>query len=96
MNKFYVKDGKLIKYFTEVSEVVSFLEKVVQVKLGMNRTMWMQHIIDLGHGYDDAAGKTFTESLAGEVEIGVVQREGNHVRCSIFEATSFTKPEFGD
>lgn len=95
MNKFYVRDGKDIKYFDEVSEVVSFLEKVVFLKCGMNRADWMQHIMDLGHGYDDNSGRNFTESLAEQVEIGVFG--GNrHVRCSIFEATVFKSPEYGN
>jgi hypothetical protein len=96
MNKFYVKDGQHLKYFSSVPEVVSFLEQVVKLKLKTTRSEWMQHIRDLGHGYDDALGRTFTESLADHVEVGVVQNGGKLVRCSIHEATAFTKPEYGD
>jgi hypothetical protein len=96
MNKFYVRDGKNIKYFDSVPEVVSFLEKVVELKLKTNRKDWMQHIMDLGHGYDDADGKNFAESLVSHVEMGSVKSDGTHVRCSVHEATSFTKPEYGD
>lgn len=96
MNKFYVKDGLNIKYFNQVPEVVLFLEQVVKLKLGKTRTQWMQHIRDLGHGYDDPNGKIFTESLADHVEVGAVQSDGKKVRCSIHEATQFTSPEYGD
>ena len=96
MNKFYVRENRNIKYFNQVSDVVSFLEQVVKLKLKMTRNEWMQHIRDLGHGPDDADGKNFTESLADQVEIGVVQSNNKHVRCSIFEATQFTQPEYGD
>lgn len=96
MNKFYVRDGQLVKYFTDVKEVVLFLEKVVKAKTNMTRPEWMQHIIDLGHGYDDSSGKIFVDSLQSQVEIGVVQQNGKHVRCNIHEATDFLKPEYGN
>jgi hypothetical protein len=56
----------------------------------------MQHIVELGHGLDDKAGKCFTESLSEQVEVGTVQSNGKHVRCSIFEATSFKDPAYGN
>jgi hypothetical protein len=95
MNRFYVKDGKLIRYFNEVSEVVKFLEIVLFHKTNQNRPQWMQHIRELGYGPDDSSGKVFTESLQDYVEIGIV-KENRHVRCNIHEATSFLKPEFGN
>ena len=93
MNKFYVRDGKLIKYFDAVSQVVSFLEMVVKEKCNMTRPEWQQHIVDLGHGPDERA---FVDSLQEQVEIGCVQRDGKHVRCNIYEATVFKKVEYGD
>lgn len=96
MNKFYVRDGQNVKYLTSVPETVTFLENVVRLKLNRTRQDWMQHNIDLGHGPDDLSGKNFVESLAQIVEIGVVQKDGKHVRCSIHEATQFTSPEYGD
>lgn len=96
MNVFYVRDGNNVAYFNLVSDVVSFLEKVVVLKLKMSRAQWMEHIVDLGHGSDDKNGKCFTESMAEQVEIGVVQKDGKHVRCSIHEATSFKDSAYGD
>ncbi len=96
MNKFYVRDGKQVAYFGSVPEVVSFLEKVVVEKTKMTRSQWMQHIVELGHGLDDRAGKCFTESLSEQVEVGTVQKNNRHVRCSIFEATSFKDAAYGD
>jgi hypothetical protein len=96
MNKFYVKDGNLVKYFTSVPDVISFLEQVVTLKLKTTRTDWMNHMRDLGHGYDDSLGRMFTESLQNHVEIGSVSSEGKLVRCNIHEATLFEKPEYGD
>jgi hypothetical protein len=96
MNKFYVRDVGNIKYFNSVPEVISFLEKVVQVKLHMSRPQWMQHVVDLGHGNDEPTGNNFVNSLSEQVEIGAVQKDGKHVRCNIFEATGFSKEEYGD
>lgn len=95
MNTFYVKDGRQIKYLSSVPEVVVFLELVVKEKTKMNRSEWMQHIVDLGHGSDEKSGKNFVESMQELVEIGVV-RGKKLIRCSIYEATAFTDPEYGD
>lgn len=96
MNKFYVRDSGNIKYFNEVSQVVSFLEQVVKLKLKMTRAEWMQHNMELGSGPDDSTGVVFTETMASQVEIGVVQKENRHVRCNIFEATQFKTEGYGD
>lgn len=93
MNKFYVRDGSLVKYFTVMSDVIRFLELVVNEKLKMNRRDWTQHMVDLGHGNDD---RSFVDSMQPHVEIGCVQSNGKHVRCNIFEAVIFRKPEYGD
>lgn len=95
MNNFYVKDGRQVKYLNTISEVVAFLELVVQEKQKMNRAQWMQHNVDLGHGPDDRDGKNFVDSMQELVEVGVV-RGSKQIRCSIFEATSFTDPAYGD
>lgn len=96
MNKFYVRDGNNIKYFGQVNEVVKFLEQVVKLKLKMSRAEWMQHNMELGSGPDDSTGVVFTETMASQVEIGVVQKENRHVRCNIFEATQFKTEGYGD
>lgn len=96
MNKFYVRDRKQIKYFDSVPEVVAFLELVVKEKQKMNRAEWMQHCIDLGGNPDDRFGKNFVESMAELVEIGTVQKTGQHVRCNIFEATVYSDPAYGN
>ncbi len=95
MNNFYVRDGNQVKYLNTIPEVVAFLELVVKEKIKMNRAQWMQHNMDLGHGPDDKDGKNFVESMGELVEIGVV-RGKRLVRCNIFEATVFNKPEYGD
>jgi hypothetical protein len=95
MNNFYVKDGKQVKYLNTVPEVVAFLELVIKEKTKMTRSQWMQHNMDLGHGPDDENGKNFVDSMQELVEIGVV-RGKKCIRCSIFEATMFTDPAYGD
>ena len=96
MNKFFVKDRNQIRYFTNVSDVVLFLELVVKEKLKMNRSEWMQHVMDLGHGPDDTAGRSFVDTMQNHVEIGCVQKNGKCVRCNIFEATQFNDPAYRD
>jgi hypothetical protein len=96
MNKFYVRDGELIQTFDSKKEVVVFLEKAVVFKIGMGRKQWMEHMADLGYGPDEPTGQRFIESLQERhFEIGVVRNQKS-VRCNIFEATSFNKPEYGN
>jgi hypothetical protein len=96
-NKFYVRDGQLVKYFNTVPEVVSFLEEVVKLKYNMNRQEWMQHVADLGYGFgvDNEKGQVFVESLSQNLEVGVV-KEGKNIRTNIYEATNFSNPGYGD
>lgn len=96
MKQFYVRDQGQIKYFSAVPEVVLFLEQVVKFKFQKTRSQWMEHVIDLGYGLDDREGRVFTESIADQVEIGTVQKDGRHVRCNIFEATTYLNGDYGD
>lgn len=96
MSKFYVKDGNLLQRFDSVNEVVSFLEKVVIHKVGMTRKQWMENVTDLGLGPDEPTGQKFVESLQERhIETGVIRNQ-KLIRCNIFEATVFKKPEYGD
>lgn len=96
MNKFYVKDGRQLYGFNSIQEVILFLEKAVISKTGMNRKTWMENMADLGYGTDESTGKRFVDSLQERhFEIGVL-RNNKPVRCNIFEALAFKKPEYGD
>jgi len=96
MDQFYVRDCGKTKYFNSIPEVVSFLEKVVELKMKMTRSKWMEHVIDLGYGADDRNGRVFTESMSEQVEVGTVQNDGKHVRCNIFESTAYKDAAYGD
>lgn len=92
--KFYIIDRQVSvrpAVFESVPDLVSTLEKVVQYKLKLTRKQYMQNLIELGYGVDDPQGKTFTESMADHVEIGVVRNNGNLVRCNIHEAAHYSK-----
>ena len=97
-NKFYIKDStiKKIIYFDAVPEVVHYLESLVKKVEGKTRPQFMQYLSELGHGYDDFNGVSFTRALAEKFEIGYVNNMGNHVRTDIHSMSSFTKEEFGD
>lgn len=92
--KYYILDRQVSKQpaiFNSVPEVVSTLEKVVQYKFKVTRKQYMQNLIDLGYGVDDNIGRTFTESMAEHVEIGVIKPNGACVRCNIHEAAHHAK-----
>ena len=72
--KYYILDRQVSNkpaIFNSVPEVVNTLERVVQYKFNMTRKQYMQNLIDLGYGADDSLGRTFTESMAEQLEIGV-------------------------
>ena len=60
-------------------------------------TAFMQNLIELGYGYDDPTGKTFTEALSKTINMGVF-RDHRHVRCNIHDAANYGKyrTEMGD
>lgn len=96
MNKFYVKDGSSAYGFETLNEVVAFLEKAVVHKTGMSRKQWMENVTDLGYGPDEPTGNNFVNSLQERhFEIGVL-RNNKPVRCNVFEAMAFKKPEYGN
>lgn len=92
--KYYILDRQVSNkpaIFNSVPELVITLEKVVQYKFNMTRQKYMQNLIDLGYGADDSLGRTFTESMSEQIEIGVVKHNGACVRCNIHEAAHHAK-----
>ena len=83
--------------FDTIPEAVSYLEKLVIRRFRLNRTQYMQNLIDLGYGYDDSDGSTFTQSMSEYFNIGIIKK-GAYVRTNIHEAANHNKyrKEFGD
>jgi hypothetical protein len=97
--KYFVQDPKTNQfYYTEnVPDMVRFLERLTKERLGLTRAQFTQNLADLGHGYDDPQGITFTRALAADhFYIGAVKSGGQHFRCDIHDTNNFSKPEFGD
>jgi hypothetical protein len=57
----------------------------------------MQHLIELGYGYDDPAGKVFTQSMGEYFNFGVI-KNGRLVKCNVHEVEQYSKyrTEMGD
>lgn len=98
MNKFYIQDSTVGKYvyFNTVNELVNYLDKMVPRAHKISRNQYMQNLIDLGHGYDDRAGVTLTRAMQEQFNLGVVTKEGKHVRTDVHTATNFLNKEYGD
>lgn len=98
MKKFYVQDPTLNRfvYFDTVPQTVQYLNGLVERLIGKTRKSFMQYLIDLGHGYDDELGVTFTNAMAEKVNIGTVNKDKAHVRCNIHAMSNFNSPEYGD
>jgi hypothetical protein len=69
--KFYIKDTtvKKVEHFDSVAAAVKYLEGVIKRITGQTRAQFMQQLAELGHGYDDRDGVTFTRAMAEKVEI---------------------------
>ena len=93
---YYIQDSTVGRYmhFQEVKELVTYLESVVQRAHKLTRQQYMQNLIDLGYGYDDPQGATFTRSLGEEFNIGVIQ-DGKYLKTDIHSIHAFSDPAFG-
>jgi hypothetical protein len=99
--KYYIIDNTIRRepfIYNSVNEVVKHLETTVQHKFRQTRQQYMQNLIDLGHGYDDAEGKVFTQSLSEYFNIGTVRKDGSLVKGNIHEVAQYNKyrTEMGD
>jgi phage tail tube protein FII len=70
--------------FGTIPELVKHLEGTVQRKFKKNRAQYMQDLVDIGYGYDDAEGKIFTEAMREVFNIGVI-KQGKYIRCNVHD-----------
>lgn len=84
-------------YFNTLQELIVYLEGAVIRRFKKTRTQYMQHLIELGYGYDDPAGKVFTQSMGEYFNFGVV-KNGRLVKCNVHEVELYSKyrTEMGD
>jgi hypothetical protein len=100
MTKYYIIDTTVRNepfLFENINQLVSHLEGTVQRKFRQTRAQYMQNLADLGHGYDDPQGKTFTQSLGEIFNIGVSTGK-TLKRCNVHEQNLYSKyrTEMGD
>jgi len=95
--QFYIVNDKKTAIFNSVPELVRELEVLVKQKIGMSRKEYMQNLIDLGYGYDDPQGVTFTQAMTEFFEIGTFNN-GQFKKTNVHESEYFSKykKEFGD
>lgn len=97
MNKFYIQDSTIGKYvtFNAVPELVGYLKTMIPRAFGMSKEHYIQNLLDLGYGYDDAEGAMLTRAMSEQFNIGVV-KNGTYVRTDVHSAARFQKKEYGD
>lgn len=93
---YYTQDSTIGRYvqFNNLPELVTYLEEMIQRAHKITRKQYMQNLEELGYGYDDPHGATFTRSLGEDFNIGVI-RDGKYVKTDVHAAAAFDKPEFG-
>lgn len=100
MNRFYIHDTTRTKdqyrYFPTVPALVAYLPQVIQRQYNMTRAQYIQHLMDLGHGFDDVDGVTLTQCLSEAFNIGIVSQDGTHQRTDIHTATRFANENYGN
>ena len=100
MNRFYIQDTTRTKnqfrYFPTAQALVAYLPQVIRRQYNMTRGEYMQHLMDLGHGFDDIDGVTITQCLSEVFNIGIVSQDGTHQRTDIHTATRFSNENYGN
>ena len=101
MIKYYIQDTTLpqpqqLVIAKSIDAVVKHLEGTVQRKFRLTRKQYMENLIDLGYGYDDNEGETFTQAMAEHFNIGVCQ-DNRFIRTSVHAArrNERNKTEYG-
>ena len=94
---YYIQDPSVGKYshFNTVLELVTYLEGMIQRTHKVTRKQYMQNLIELGYGYDDPNGVTFTRAMADEFNLGVI-RGGSYVKSDVHSDSRFSQKEFGN
>jgi len=96
--KYYIQDSTLNKYvyFDTVPEIVKHLEEMVKRAMGLTRQQFTQNLVELGYGYDDADGVVFTRGMADQFNIGILNKEGKHIKTDIYNISKFTDEIYSD
>ena len=94
---YYIQDTSTAKYahFNTVPELVTYLEGMIQRTHNVTRSKYMQNLVELGYGYDDPTGVTFTRAMADEFNLGVI-RDGKYVKTDVHLVNRFAQKEFGN
>lgn len=97
MNKFYIQDSTVGKYvtFNNVSELVAYLTGLIERAFKMSRPQYVQNLLDLGYGYDDADGVMLTRAISEQFNIGVI-KNNTYVRTDVHSIDRFQNEEYGD
>lgn len=91
------KTGQMF-YFNTLSDTIIFLEKLCKEILGLTRKEFMDNISSLGYGYyDDERGINFIRTLHTDYfNMGIVRKDGSHIKCDISTCEYFNKEEYGN
>ena len=94
---FYIQDSTIGKYatFNTVPELVKYFDQMIPRAFKMSRAQYVQNLLDLGYGYDDAGGVMLTRAMADQFNMGVI-KNNTFVRTDIHEAVAFKNDEFGE
>ncbi len=97
MNKLYIQDSTIGQYvtFNTVQELVAYLNAMIPRAFKISRSDFVQNLIDLGHGYDDADGIMLTRAMADQFNIGVI-KNNTYVRTDVHAISKFQSSEYGD
>ncbi len=84
---YYIIDSTIDKVVQKntLQEFVTYLEHVCVRHNKKSRTVFMNDMISIGHGYDDPEGAYFTELMSLTFDIGVCRSDGKFVRTNIHE-----------
>lgn len=97
MNRLYIQDTTIRQYvtFNTVPELVGYLKSMIPRAFNMTKEQYIQNLLDLGFGYDDADGVMLTRAMAEQFNIGVIKND-TYVRTDVHSISRFQQEEYGD
>lgn len=98
MSKYYVVDSTTKKnnknpvlLFDTIDGVIKYLEGMCKRQFGMSRAEYMNNVESLGHGADEASGRSFYDQMEQYFNIGVIRNGIEPIKTNIFQADAFLK-----
>ena len=96
MSKYYVIDSTIkqngqhpVILFETIPGVIKKLEDMCVRRFNQSRREYMLMVESVGHGGDEATGRSFFDQMEQYFSVGVIRKDSTPIKCNIFQADHF-------